>query len=64
MNMCTVKEIREAIREDYSSQHDMETTEIDQIFQNLPFSQEQEPLAPPRSQKPPFWFYAKRYKSF
>ena len=32
MNMCTVKEIREAIREDCRSQRNMETIEIDQIF--------------------------------
>ena len=37
--MCTVKEIREAIREDCRSQHDMETADIDRIFQTLPFSQ-------------------------
>ncbi len=40
MNMCTVKEIREAIRENCQSQHDMESGEIDRIFQKLPFSQE------------------------
>ena len=39
MNMCTVKEIREAIREDCRSQRNMETIEIDQIFQTLPFPQ-------------------------
>jgi len=37
--MCTVKEIREAIREDCRSQHDMGTMEIDRIFQTLPFPQ-------------------------
>mgnify|MGYP000332114640 CR=1 FL=1 len=35
--MCTVKEIREAIREDCRSQHDMETADIDRIFQTLRF---------------------------
>ena len=40
MNMCTVKGIREAIRENCQSQHDMESGEIDRIFQKLPFSQE------------------------
>lgn len=39
MSMCTVKEIREAIREDCRSQRNMETIEIDRIFQTLPFSQ-------------------------
>lgn len=39
MSMCTVKEIREAIREDCRSQRNMETVEIDRIFQTLPFHQ-------------------------
>ena len=38
--MCTVKEIREAIREDCHSQHDMESGEIDSqensLFENPP----------------------------
>ena len=38
--MCTVKEIREAIREDCHSQHGMEFIEIDRVLQTLPFSQE------------------------
>ena len=37
--MCTVKEIREAIREDCYSQHGMEFIEIDRVLQTLPFSQ-------------------------
>ena len=57
--MCTVKEIREAIREDYHSQHDMESAEIDCILQTLPFSQEPEPFSKPRPQRPVFWFYAR-----
>ena len=32
MNMCTVREIREAIQEDCRSQRDMESTEIDRVF--------------------------------
>ena len=36
MNMCTVREIREAIQEDCRSQRDMESTEIDRVFQTLP----------------------------
>ena len=39
MSMCTVKEIREAIREDCRSQHNMESIEIDRIFQTLTFPQ-------------------------
>lgn len=35
MNMCTVREIREAIQEDCRSQRDMESTEIDRVFSNL-----------------------------
>ena len=31
--MCTVKEIREAIREDCHSQHGMESMEIDRVLQ-------------------------------
>ena len=30
--MCTIKEIREAIREDCSSQHDMDSAEIDRVL--------------------------------
>ena len=30
--MCTIKEIREAIREDCSSQHDMDSAEIDVFY--------------------------------
>lgn len=42
MNMCTVREIREAIQEDCRSQRDMESTEIDRVFQTLPFSQKRD----------------------
>ncbi|MCI6401710.1 MAG: hypothetical protein SPF51_08295 [Candidatus Fimivicinus sp.] len=59
--MCTVKEIREVIREDCSSQHDMESTEIDRVLQMLPFSQEPEPFSKPRPQRPVFWFHARKY---
>ena len=53
--MCTVKEIREAIREDCHSQHDMESTEIDRVLQTLPFSQGNEPVGQTvRSQTPLF----------
>ncbi|MFQ6806645.1 MAG: hypothetical protein ACLRT5_18905 [Lachnospiraceae bacterium] len=43
--MCTVKEIREAIREDCHSQHDMESTDIDQVLQSLPFSEHDSPFS-------------------
>ncbi len=48
--MCTVKEIREAIREDCNSQHDMESTEIDRVLQTLPFSQGKDLLQTAHSQ--------------
>ena len=60
--MCTVKEIREAIREDCSSEHDMESAEIDRVLQTLPFSQDSEPFSKPRPQRPAFWFHARKYE--
>ena len=51
--MCTVKEIREAIREECRSQHDMETADIDRIFQTLPFSQRNSLLDKPPMPKRP-----------
>ena len=59
--MCTIKEIREAIREDCSSQHDMDSAEIDRVLQALPFSQDSEPFSKPRPQRPVFWFHTRRY---
>ena len=52
MNMCTVREIREAIQEDCRSQRDMESTEIDRVFQTLPFSQERDLFDKPPMPKP------------
>ena len=54
MNMCTVKEIQEAIREDCRSQHDMDATDIDRMIQALPFTQE-ELFSEPRLQRPLLW---------
>ena len=54
MNMCTVKEIREAIRENCQSQHDMESGEIYRIFQKLPFSQENSLFENPPIPKRPY----------
>ena len=59
--MCTIKEIREAIREDCSSQHDMDSAEIDRVLQALSFSQDSEPFSKPRPQRPVFWFRTRRY---
>ena len=53
MNMCTVREIREAIQEDCRSQRDMESTEIDRVFQTLPFSQERDLFDKPPMQNAP-----------
>lgn len=52
--MCTVKEIREAIREDYHSQHDMESMEIDRVLQILPFFQGNDLLDKPPTHKHPY----------
>ena len=45
--MCTVRDIEEAIREHCQSQHDMESTEIDQVMQRLPFGTVQDVLPGP-----------------
>ena len=45
--MCTVREIQEAIREHCQSQHDMESTEIDQVMQRLPFDTAQDVFSRP-----------------
>jgi len=55
MNMYTVQSIKDAIREDCSSQRDMESAEIDRILQTLPFSQEPELFSRPKPQRPVFW---------
>ena len=45
--MCTVRDIEEAIREHCQSQHDMESTEIDQVMQRLPFGTAQDVFTRP-----------------
>ena len=63
--MCTVKEIREAIREDCHSQHDMESMEIDRVLQTLPFSQGDDLLdAMDSEQATPSLSQAQRLKKF
>ena len=52
--MCTVREIREAIQENFQSQMDMEMIEIDRIFQTFPFTQEQDIFSKPLVPKPPY----------
>ena len=61
--MCTVKEIREAIREDCRSQHDMESMEIDRVLQTLPFSQGDDLLDKPPMPKRPYRRRKKEQKS-
>ena len=53
--MCTVREIREAIQENFQSQMDMEMIEIDRIFQTFPFTQEQDIFSKPLVPKPQYW---------
>lgn len=60
--MCTVREIREAIQEDCRSQRDMESTEIDRVFQTLPFSQESDLFDKPPMPKRPYRQQEKRYR--
>ena len=52
--MCTVRDIEEAIREHCQSQHDMESTEIDQVMQRLPFGTAQDICTRPPVPKPPY----------
>ena len=62
MNMCTVQSIKDAIRENCQSQYDMESTDIDRVLQTLPFSQEPGPFSKPKTQRPLYWFHARKYE--
>ena len=62
MNMCTVQSIKDAIRENCQSQYDMESTDIDRVLQTLPFYQEPGPFSKPKSQRPLYWFHARKYE--
>ncbi len=59
MNMCTVQSIKDAIRENCQSQHDMESTDIDQVLQALPFSEHDSPFSQPPKHKRPYrvWLF-------
>ena len=49
--MCTIQGIKDAIRENYQSQYDMESADIDRLLQSLPFYQDEDPFdrqPPPR----------------
>ena len=48
--MCTIQSIKDAIRENCQSQYDMESTDIDQVLQTLPFS-EQGPFSQAEAQE-------------
>ena len=61
--MCTVREIQEAIREHCQSQHDMESTEIDQVMQRLPFVSEQDVFTRPPVSKPPYSWRSRNYRT-
>ena len=63
MNMCTVQSIKDAIRESCQSQYDMESTDIDRIFQTLPFSQRNSLLDKPPMPKRPYRRRKKEQKS-
>ena len=54
MNMCTVQSIKDAIRENCQSQHDMESTDIDQVLQTLPFSEHDSPFSQSPKHKRPY----------
>ena len=47
MNMCTVQNIKDAIRESCQSQFNMESTDIDLVLQTLPFSEHDFPFSQP-----------------
>ena len=54
MNMCTVQSIKDAIRESCQSQYDMESTDIDQVLQTLPFSEHDSPFSQSPKHKRPY----------
>ena len=61
--MCTVRDIEEAIREHCQSQHDMESTEIDQAMQRLPFGTVQDVLTRPPVPKLPYSWRSRNYRT-
>ena len=50
------------IWENCQSQYDMESTDIDRVLQTLPFSQEPGPFSKPKTQRPLYWFHARKYE--
>ena len=61
--MCTVREIQEAIRHRTRAQHDMESTEIDQVMQRLPFGTAQDVFTRPPVPKPPYSWHSRNYRT-
>ena len=61
--MCTVREIQEAIREHCQSQHDMESTEIDQVMQRLPLTPRRTFFSRPPVPKPPYSWRSRNYRT-
>ena len=61
--MCTVRDIEEAIREHCQSQHDMESNEIDQVMQRLPFDTAQDVFDRPPVPKSPYSWRNRKYRT-
>ena len=43
--MCTIQGIKDAIRENYQSQYDMESADNDRLLQSLPFYPDEDAFA-------------------
>ena len=63
MNMCTVQNIKDAIRESYQSQFNMESTDIDLVLQTLPFSEHDFSFSQPPKRKRPYWRWQNKKNS-
>ena len=63
MNMCTVQNIKDAIRESYQSQFNMESTDIDLVLQTLPFSEHDFAFSQPPKRKRPYWRWQNKKNS-
>ena len=63
MNMCTVQNIKDAIRESYQSQFNMESTDIDLVLQTLPFPEQDSPFSQPPKRKRPYWRWQNKKNS-
>ena len=61
--MCTVQNIKDAIRESYQSQFNMESTDIDLVLQTLPFSGHESLFDQPPKRKRPYWRWQNKKNS-